>query len=404
MGETDGVHLGFEVEVVQGNALTYEGDILAIKDSPGSGGLDARVRKRLKEVGRPYEPDHTLKEGEYLLWPADQVARAKQLLIVGAPSVTELGYAQVRRLGRRFLESLWKAGSTVTHFVTTAHGINISLSLDEVETFRALLLGLSDAYQAGRYPATLRRITIVEHQRARAELFRNALRQFLQPAPAVEPAPQPAAPPAAPFAAPPIAPPAVEISAREKDRAREKKTEKEAQEKRKEESAPPGLPDADMLFSAGAEPAPEIARIAGPESFAPEFRKPTADESTPHVFVAMPFKDTYDDQFYLAIMPAVRGMGLLCERMDLDTFTGEITDRMFRRIETAKLMIALLDGANPNVYLEVGYAWGVRSPTVLIAHKEEPLPFDVRGHRVLIYDKIYLLKEMLEAELKRLLR
>jgi hypothetical protein len=153
---------------------------------------------------------------------------------------------------------------------------------------------------------------------------------------------------------------------------------------------------------ADAPPASGATRISGAESFSPEFLKPTADDSTPHVFVAMPFRDDYDDQFYLAILPTVRAQGLLCERMDLDKFTGEITERMFKRIESAKMVIALLDGANPNVYLEVGYAWGVRTPTVLLAHKEEPLPFDVRGHRVLIYDKIYLLKQMLHEELGRL--
>jgi hypothetical protein len=66
-------------------------------------------------------------------------------------------------------------------------------------------------------------------------------------------------------------------------------------------------------------------------------------------------------------------------------------------------MIALLDGENPNVYLEVGYAMCAGTPTVLAAHKKEPLPFDVRSQRVLIYEKIHQLKDMLKAELKRLL-
>jgi hypothetical protein len=143
--------------------------------------------------------------------------------------------------------------------------------------------------------------------------------------------------------------------------------------------------------------------MAGPESFEPEFRKPTADETTPHVFVAMPFKDDYDDQYYLAIQPVIHAMGWLSERMDLDAFTGDIKARMLDRIRTARLLVALLDGANPNVYLEIGYAWGVETPTVLCARDGEPLPFDVRGERVLLYDKIYRLKVMLAEELERLL-
>jgi hypothetical protein len=295
-----------------------------------------------------------LKEGDYHLWPGDKIVRARQILMVGAPPPAKLHYAQLRQLGRNFLEALWNANTGVEHLAMTAHGVQTSLGLDEVEAFRSLLLGMADAYQAGHYPPTLQRVTFVEFNSKRADLFREALKEFL-------------------VTAPPAAPGAM--------RTREVA-------KQEEEAAP------------RAEPA---ARIAGPESFEPEFRKPSADDSTPFVFVAMPFKDTYDDQFYLAIQPNVKEAGLLCERMDLDVFTGDITDRMFQRIESARLVIALLDGGNPNVYLELGYAWGVKTNTVLLAHKEEPLPFDVRGHRVLIYDKIYQLKDMLKAELARLL-
>ena len=117
----------------------------------------------------------------------------------------------------------------------------------------------------------------------------------------------------------------------------------------------------------------------------------------------MPFREEYDDQYYLAIQPAIHEMGLLSERMDLDSFTGDIKQRMLDRIRSARLLVALLDSANPNVYLEVGYAWGVDTPTVLAAHQGEPLPFDVRGERVLLYDRIYRLRNMLKDELARLM-
>ncbi len=164
-----------------------------------------------------------------------------------------------------------------------------------------------------------------------------------------------------------------------------------------EEVAPPA-PASDKRVTTGT-----LAVMAGPDSFEPEYLKPEADELTPHIFVAMPFRDDYDDQYYLAIQPTIHDMGLLSERMDLDAFTGDIKVRMLDRIRSARLLIALLDGGNPNVYLEVGYAWGVETPTILIAHRGETLPFDVRGERVLIYDKIYRLKQMLREDLDRLL-
>jgi hypothetical protein len=45
------VNLGFAVEVVEGDAFKFPADVLAVKDAPRSGGLDAMVRKRLTNAG-----------------------------------------------------------------------------------------------------------------------------------------------------------------------------------------------------------------------------------------------------------------------------------------------------------------------------------------------------------------
>ncbi|MCD4687048.1 MAG: hypothetical protein K8S97_14055 [Anaerolineae bacterium] len=335
----DGVNLGFVVEVVEGDALNYAADVLAVKHAPRSGGLGAQVRKHLKG-----DIDILPRGDEYRVFPGRNVAQTEYILMVGAPPEFSLLYPQLRELARRFLEALWESGVDVEHLLTTLHGVRTGVGLDEVEAFRSMLLGLADAYESGRYPPTLKRVTFIEQDDRRVQVIQEALPRFLPAAPAEEPAPE------------------------------SKKT---------------------VTSTA--------AVISGQDSFEPEFRGPAADEDTPHVFVAMPFRDDYDDQYYLAMQPVVHEAGLLCERMDLDAFTGDIKVRMLERIRSARLMIALLDDANPNVYLEVGYAWGVETPTILVAHTETPLPFDVRGERVLIYDKIYRLKEMLTAELKRLL-
>jgi hypothetical protein len=346
MGDSDHVNLGFVVEAVEGNALDYQADVLAVKHAPRSGGLGAQVRKYLGEDAAMLpEAD------EYRIFPGRGVARAEYVLMVGAPPVPELRYPQLRTLSHRFLEALWESGLNAEHMATTLHGVRTGAGLDEVEAFRSLLLGLADAYEEGHYPPTLQRITFVEKDDNRVRVMQDALQKFL---PAASSVPEP----------------------------------------------PPGAaPSPEAKTTTGT-----MAVMAGPESFEPEFRKPEADETTPHVFVAMPFKDDYDDQYYLAIQPVIHEMGLLSERMDLDAFTGDIKARMLERIRTSRLTVALLDGGNPNVYLEVGYAWGVETPTILMAHEGEPLPFDVRGERVLIYDKIYRLKQMLKVELERLLK
>jgi hypothetical protein len=89
-------------------------------------------------------------------------------------------------------------------------------------------------------------------------------------------------------------------------------------------------------------------------------------EDKPHVFVAMPFDPAMDDVYHYGIQRVVHERGWLCERLDQTAFTGDVVERIKVRIRTAKVVIAGLTGANPNVYLEVGYAWGVGRPTVFL--------------------------------------
>src|SRR5690606_510026 len=100
---------------------------------------------------------------------------------------------------------------------------------------------------------------------------------------------------------------------------------------------------------------------------------------------AMPFDADMDDIFYYGIDGPVRRAGLLCERVDQDVFSGDILARIRSRIETAAVVICDLSRQNPNVYLEVGYAWGHRRPTVLLVRDVKELRFDVQGQRCLPY-------------------
>lgn len=129
-----------------------------------------------------------------------------------------------------------------------------------------------------------------------------------------------------------------------------------------------------------------------------------ASEGKPNVFVAMPFADEMDDVFHYGIQGAVNSAGFLCERADLSSFTGDVMDWVKKRIATASLVIADLSTANPNVYLEVGYAWGCGKPTVLLVRDISDLRFDVKSQRCLVYKKIKDLELLLRKELKGLVR
>lgn len=127
-----------------------------------------------------------------------------------------------------------------------------------------------------------------------------------------------------------------------------------------------------------------------------------SSRSKPHVFVAMPFSKDLEDVYVFGIQGPVNTAGYLCERVDMTTFTGDILDRIKSRIETATLVIADLTGANANVYLEVGYAWGKNRPTLLLAKKEDDLKFDVRGQRCIVYKNIVDLSKKLQVDLAAL--
>ncbi|MBX9689836.1 MAG: hypothetical protein K2X27_24210 [Candidatus Obscuribacterales bacterium] len=135
-----------------------------------------------------------------------------------------------------------------------------------------------------------------------------------------------------------------------------------------------------------------------------ELSRPISDagcsQEKPHIFVAMPFLEEMEDTFIFGIHGPVQEAGFLCERVDIAVFTGDIVERIKSRIETAQLVIADLTGANANVYLEVGYAWGCKVNTLLICKNVDELKFDVKGQRCLIYSSINDLKKKLSSELK----
>lgn len=121
-----------------------------------------------------------------------------------------------------------------------------------------------------------------------------------------------------------------------------------------------------------------------------------------HAFVAMPFAKEFDDVFHYGISAAIRENGLLCERIDQEVFTGPILERIKEKISSATLLVADLTDANPNVYLEVGYAWAADVPTILVYRNGSELNFDVQGERCLAYGSIKELEELLTKELRQL--
>jgi len=122
-------------------------------------------------------------------------------------------------------------------------------------------------------------------------------------------------------------------------------------------------------------------------------------DSKKRIFVAMPFATEFDDCFHYGIQGAVNACGYLCERADLQSFTGDVMNFVKERIASSDFVIADLTTANANVYLEVGYAWGLNKKTILLIKDTKDLKFDTRGQRCLLYSSIKDLECKLKTEL-----
>lgn len=281
---------------------------------------------------------HLPRPSDYRIEESTPDIAASRILFLGVAPLPEFDYKEIRTFARQALAILAEKLPQTRSILLTLHGSGYGL--DEKEAFESEIAGLVDAIHIGDYPIALEKITIVELDPGRTKRLSRILGTLLP--------------------------------------------------ERSVADSIPGLLGAISSTLAG-DTASEKLRTAGLTS-----------ETKPKVFVAMPFKEEMDDTYHYGIVSATNAAGYLCERADLSSFTGDVLDWVKSRIRSASLVIADLTEANPNVYLEVGYAWGCGIPTVLIVKSGDPLKFDVRSQRCLVYKKIKDLEDLLTLELKSL--
>jgi hypothetical protein len=115
-------------------------------------------------------------------------------------------------------------------------------------------------------------------------------------------------------------------------------------------------------------------------------------------FVAMPFTEEFEDVWEFGIYAPIRRCGYACEKVDVSAFAGDIVARIQEGIRDAHFVVADLTHEKPNVYLEVGYAWGLQKPVILLAREGQKLHFDLSHHKCIFYKTI----GKLAADLERL--
>ena len=315
------------VTVERANALEFSADVLVLKYAQLHYGVDAVAADLFARAGQELRFPVPMRDARLMNSPAGISAR--QVLFVGVPPLTKLGYGEIREFARKALAALATEAPEARHIALTLHGPGYGL--DELEAFESEIGGLSDAAREGCFPQDLTAITFVEWNAGRVSRLAERLKDLL---------------------------PNGSLGARQR----------------------------------GGEPMEETRK-----QFA---NVGNSSNKKPHVFVAMPFKEEMDDVYHFGIQAAVREAGYLCERADLSSFTGDVMDWVRERIRSASFVVADLTEASPSVYLEVGYAWGVGVPTVLVVRDAAHLKFDVKTQRCLVYKKIRDLESLLSAELR----
>jgi len=127
----------------------------------------------------------------------------------------------------------------------------------------------------------------------------------------------------------------------------------------------------------------------------------------PKIIGAMPFKEEFDEVYFVAMSGAAVSVGATCIRIDKEYFQGKIVQKLKQDIKDSTVMIVDISGANPNVLYEVGFSHGIGKPIIHICSTPlKNLPFDVKTWKTISYKKgqTHALKGKLAKELKELLK
>jgi len=110
-------------------------------------------------------------------------------------------------------------------------------------------------------------------------------------------------------------------------------------------------------------------------------------------FVIMPFSTTgscSEDEWTLLFealfKPAIEGAGLDYECRRSVATRGNIVASILQELKESYVVLADLTDHNANVFYELGVRHSLKDRTILIAQKEEDIPFDLRAYAYHIYD------------------
>jgi hypothetical protein len=322
-----------EFTVKEGDVTEEPSDLLLLKFAQSFYGADKAVASCLISAGLCTEAEMKPLPGDFVVIETKRSIAPKYVLFLGTPPLRSFNYNEMEIFAARAIEKIADIGLPVKTLTTTIHGTGYGL--DGGEALQRLVLGFHMGLLKQKI-RTIEKITFLTLGK-RAERLLNAALQAITTI----------------------------------DKAAE------------EVGTISPMPPKDNQSS---EPDTKLNDIKSIGLSHPIFPIPTIVNKR-HVFVALPFTEEFQNVYEFGIYPAVRNCGFICERVDETHFTGDVLHRIKGGIEAADLVIADMTEGRPNVYLEVGYAWGRGVPVIFVAKKGERLHFDVSTHRCIFYGK-----------------
>jgi hypothetical protein len=123
------------------------------------------------------------------------------------------------------------------------------------------------------------------------------------------------------------------------------------------------------------------------------------------VFVLTPYNDSQSQIYYL-IKETCKNLNLKCLRGDEQFIKSDILIHTIKLIVKAGIIIANVDGRNPNVFYELGICHALDKPIIIVAQSPKTVPFDIKSKRIVFYDTLTRNSfiEALGSEMEKLIR
>ncbi|WP_323813811.1 hypothetical protein [Cellvibrio sp. NN19] len=102
-------------------------------------------------------------------------------------------------------------------------------------------------------------------------------------------------------------------------------------------------------------------------------------------FLLAPINPRFAEQVKI-IKRACHDIGINCETADEEFISGPILSVIVKKMLSANLVIAIIDGRNPNVFYELGLAHAFGKTVVMVTGGLEDVPFDIQSQRMVIVD------------------